>query len=656
MEKEVRVRLMGGLSVEIEGRVESHFRTRRAASLLGFLACHPVTLHGRADLMERFWHDLAPPARSNGLSIALSALRPLLTGRDGVCTLASDRNHISLLPERCQTDTQCFDALSALGLRTNDLATLRDAISLYRGPLLPDFDDDWAFMERERLCAGFLLLVRRAAECASQQGDLIEAVSLVRAALFVEPMQEDLHFLLLSLLLDKEEMTEARRHLRRWERTLKAQGEALPDKAAEIMARTNAPEPGNRAAAHTAHVAHPRSALAAPVWADAFFGRRDEKSRLLAAFRNAESRLLTVAGPPGVGKTRFVCEVARAAESVFPGGVAFARLSALADTDSNKIGYKTDNKGARAAFEAAEALNARPGAGRTLLIMDSPERLLHQRSEEFIAHLLTLLRRSPRLTVLMANSRPLYIAPEWQLFLGPLSAPYHRGVAAGTSPGSAAFQSERDARPNDDDFLAGDALQWDAVRLFVDRAVRTWSDFRLTPANVHATLCLAERTEGLPLAIELAATHVARLSIGELAARFAERSPSLISEAADDVFLPPPLQRAIAASVGLLPTSLRKFLFAVASLGEEFTAAAAAPFLEATLIDAETFPETNVADFLTRLRMVSLASVREADDGSLRHRLPASVRRYALGAVSPLLEDLKNKFEKVETISEKGDI
>src|SRR4051812_1608488 len=154
----VRVRLLGELSVQVDGREVPPPASRRAWSLLGWLALHPGE-HPRSAVAAVFWPDVLDSSARASLRSATWALRQAL-GPDGQDAVTGGRDRIGL---RCESDLAAFDRHVAAG-------GLDAAVALCDGPLLADLDDDWALAARDehvqRLSA---VLARLAAAAATPE-------------------------------------------------------------------------------------------------------------------------------------------------------------------------------------------------------------------------------------------------------------------------------------------------------------------------------------------------------------------------------------------------------------------------------------------------------------------------------------------------------
>jgi predicted ATPase len=223
--------------------------------------------------------------------------------------------------------------------------------------------------------------------------------------------------------------------------------------------------------------AAPLHNLPAPL--SGFVGREPELAAIRARLREPATRLLTLTGPGGVGKTRLALEAAGSA-GAFADGVWLVELAPLAAPDlvpaAVAQALRLESNGDRP-LPAAIAAFLRDR--RLLLVVDNVEHL----AAAAAALVAALLRACPGLTVLATGRAPLRVAGEQEFPVPPLRCP-----APGT-PAPAAAAAE-------------------AVRLFVARARAVRPDLDLTAEDVPAVAEVCRRLDGLPLALELAAARV----------------------------------------------------------------------------------------------------------------------------------------------------
>ncbi len=234
---------------------------------------------------------------------------------------------------------------------------------------------------------------------------------------------------------------------------------------------------------------------ALPVPLTSFVGRERETDEIAALLQG--HRLLTLTGPAGAGKTRLALHVAASRADRFPDDVRLADLAAVASADL-------------VADTLARALGVSPQPTRPvrdslrdavrelhcLLLVDNCEHVVAA-AAELVAD---LLAAGGRLRVLATSREVLGVPGEVSYGVRPLPVPRPRASSRAVTAGG-----------------------YDAVRLFVDRAVAASPGFALTDGNASAVAALCQRLDGLPLAIELAASRVRSFPPGELLARLDQR-------------------------------------------------------------------------------------------------------------------------------------
>ncbi|MDQ4038080.1 MAG: AAA family ATPase [Actinomycetota bacterium] len=231
-----------------------------------------------------------------------------------------------------------------------------------------------------------------------------------------------------------------------------------------------------------------------PTQLTAFIGRHHEVSRVRELL--AVNRLLTLTGTGGTGKTRLALEVAEQSVEQLPDGVFFVDLSAIDEPElvpsaiAAALGVRED------AGAVIDAIVDHLREKELLLVLDNFEQVVQGAS----AVLDPVLRSAPGVKTLVTSRVPLGLYGEQQFHVPPLELPDLR-------------------RLPDVSALA----QLDAVTLFVERAVAVKPDFRLTDDNAAAVTEIILRVDGLPLAIELAASRVKLLPPERLLARLHER-------------------------------------------------------------------------------------------------------------------------------------
>jgi predicted ATPase/class 3 adenylate cyclase len=235
-----------------------------------------------------------------------------------------------------------------------------------------------------------------------------------------------------------------------------------------------------------------------PAQVTTFVGRTREMAEVKRLLDT--TRMLTLTGPGGTGKTRLSLQVAAEVLDRFPHGVWLVELATISDSVlvaeaiANAVDIR-EEAGRPPVDTIADALRAR----RLLLILDNCEHLIAPCAQIAAA----LLRRCPELIILASSREPLSIDGETIWSVPPLAVPEFRRQEPGT---------EFDNLP-----------ELEAVQLFVERASSVRPDFSLTPDNVRIVAQICSRLDGIPLAIELAAARVKVLSLQQIFTRLDDR-------------------------------------------------------------------------------------------------------------------------------------
>ncbi|MDT7788344.1 MAG: hypothetical protein QOF58_6763 [Pseudonocardiales bacterium] len=321
------------------------------------------------------------------------------------------------------------------------------------------------------------------------------------------------------------------------------------------------------------------SALPAPL--DTFVGRREE----LAALGRlcAEHRLVSLAGPAGAGKTRLAVQhVSKRADQVW--WTALASAPEVVQAIYHAVGaHPLPNRSVRDAVMAEIEQHRRP-----LLVLDNCEHVLAE-----VADVVSeLLACCPRLRVLVTSREPLRLAGEQVFALGELELP-----PVGASP--------------------AEALRYDAVLLFGDRAVSVDRSFRVDDSNIADVVAVCRALDGMPLAIELAARRITVLSPADILARLGDRLGLLTAgpRASDDRHRT--LRAAIGWSYDLLSEAEQSACRRLAVLGVPFDLGVASK-----ICDVE-----DALELLTSLEQKSLL-VAERASGTTTFRQLQSIRLY----------------------------
>ncbi|MDQ3895820.1 MAG: tetratricopeptide repeat protein, partial [Actinomycetota bacterium] len=472
-------------------------RGSKLRALAAILAIDAGRVVSTDRLIEALYGDELPQQANNALHLLVSKLRRALrdvTTRDVVVTRAPG---YALDVDACEVDAHRFVHLIAQG--REDLAADRpaeasaclvEALGLWRGDALADFAfDDFASAEQERLEE-----LRRAATEDRIDADLrlgrhADCVDELEALVALHPFRERLWAMLMVALYRAGRQAEALRAFQAVRRRLADElgiepGPELRELEGAILAqdpRLDGPRPPARVPTAGAVAA---GNLPRPL--TSCIGREEELAWLAEALDRA--RLITLTGPGGTGKTRLALEVGLRLGSRFDGGAWIVDLAGVLDGDGVVPAIRSG-----LGLEGAP-LTAGPGQGEVaqlaqavgdralLVILDNCEHLVGKAAA--VAE--DLLVRCPRLTLLCTSREALGVPGELLSRVPPLVPEV-------------------------------------AARLFVERALAVVPDLVLDEPAVAAVDDICARLDGLPLAIELAASRARALDVAQIAARLGDR-------------------------------------------------------------------------------------------------------------------------------------
>jgi predicted ATPase len=325
-----------------------------------------------------------------------------------------------------------------------------------------------------------------------------------------------------------------------------------------------------------------------------FIGRQQELAQ--CARLMGDTRLLTITGIGGGGKTRLAIELARTLLPSFPDGVCFVDLAPLTNPErlievaGAALGVREE-----VGTDFKERVAARVAGLRLLLVIDNCEHLLAASAE--LAD--TILTAGEDVRILATSREGLGVEGERIFALHPLGVPAetvsHDLQQVATSEG---------------------------VRLFVDRAQAVDREFALDASNAATVAEICRRLDGIPLAIELAAARVKVLSLDQIRTRLDDRFRLLTGGVRTGVPRHQTLRATIQWSYEQLSSAEQKLLRALAAFAGGCT------LEEATHVALETGDEFQVMDLLGHLVDKSLVVVDRVPDADPRYRLLETVRQY----------------------------
>ena len=570
---------------------------QRAEMLLALLAIRAGAPVSTDALIEELWAGEPPDGAATTLRSYVSRLRSSLGPAASIERLTG--GYVLGVPANA-IDAGRFEAgaregleLQARGRHRRAAALLRDALEEWRGDPFSGLPLDGVLgAEAARLQELRLNVLEHRLEADLQLRRSSELVDELEALVAEHPFRERLWGHLMLALYRGGRQADALAAYHRARAALDEQlgiepgGELQALEAAILRQDVPIPE-GERG----------RPIQAPPAPLTSFVGREGD----LRAVRELlfRSRLVTLQGIGGVGKTRLATEVARRAASDMVDAVAFVDLAALTDPTLvlqqavSALGVEEQ------ADEPPATTAARELAGTdVLLLLDNCE---HVRDAAASAAD-TLLRACPDLRILATSREVLGVDGEAAYPVAPLQVP---GGAEG----------------------AADLRDVDAVRLLVERAALVRHDLRITDATWTTAAQICRDLEGLPLAIELAAARTKALSLDEIAERIQDRFRFLVSWRRLTTARHRTLTEAMDWSYELLGPEEQRLLARLSV----FPAGATLPSIADVCLDGDI---ELAGQLVERLVDASLANPAETPWGT-RYRLLETVRQYAEERLPP---------------------
>ena len=499
----LRLYVLGPPLVEIDGApVKVH--TRKALALLIYL-CVTHQEHRRDTLADLLWPE---SGHAGGRLLLRGALHSLRRGL-GVDLFEADRESIRIGSEvDLWVDVGRFHGLlaecEAHGHRLEDvcrssLEAMREAVELCRGGFLAGFSvkgssdfDDWQSSITQSLHARVDTAYQRLLRSLKGENNWSEALVYAQRWLLLDRVNESAHRYLMELYALLGQRTAALKQYRDCAAILRAELGAGPELSTVELFESIRDNRFRAAEAAPAAEADYPAKNNLPHIPTRFIGREREISELRRLL--SSTRLLTVTGSGGSGKTRIALQAASTVLAGYRDGVWLVEMAALTHP-SQVVQAVAVALGIRDApglpKPAMHALQTNLRSKELLLVLDDCEHLIRGCAE--LAG--SLLRTCRNLRILATSREHLGIAGETTWRLPSLPCPDR------WAPGS---------------IDNADLSRYDAVRLFVDRAKSALPSFSITDGNAPAVAEVCIRLDGIPLAIELAATKVNALTVEQI--------------------------------------------------------------------------------------------------------------------------------------------
>ncbi len=612
----VRIGILGPLDVRTDAGDPIELSGARLRALVVELAQSAGKVQTQRDLIDALWPDDPPAGGANALQALVSRLRRALPGN--IVESNGSGYRLTIAPDN--VDAYRFEQLVAAGKQSladePRLAAdaLRRALALWRGPALTDAADGGiarpavARLEDLRVAA-----LEDLVDAQLRGGNGAPDISALQAITAEHPTRERTVHLLMQALVAAGRPADALGAYEQLRTTLADRLGADPGRElAELHVRIlrGDAEP-------------PRSATSPPTNLRAgvttFIGRDDDLVRVGKLV--SESRLVTLTGPGGSGKTRLAVEAARSLLGQVPDGAWLVELAPLGSSSAvpqailAALGLHENailpraRPGALTSWDAwldrlaehlgtnADVIDRLTGAladKDLLLVLDNCEHLI-----DAVATIADhLLGRCPRLRILTTSREPLGVTGETLWPVEPLDLP-----PAGAD--------------------ATHAATFPAVRLFADRAAAAYPEFTLDDGTVDDVVVICRALDGMPLAIELAAARLRTMTLNQIACRLDDRFGLLAAGSRTALPRHQTLRGVVDWSWDLLADDERALLRRLAYFSGGATAEAA----ERVMTDVGHSAQ-DVLGLLTALADKSLLVLERS--GEPRYRLLETIKAYGV--------------------------
>lgn len=610
------VLLLGPVHIRSQTTASERQLARRERALLARLALDLDRVVSASRLIDDLWAQSPPPSATNALQVYISHLRRRLGPEAIVFSGAGYR----MASDVCSVDVQEVEPLVrragellTAGRADDSVTMLDEALAWWRGDALSDLQDyEFARVAAAQLNDLRATAAQHLAEALLACGQPDRVVADVTPLLHEFPFREQLRAAVMTGLyrqgraVDALELYNEVHALMREELGLDPgpglqalQAAILADDPALMRAASQYQAAADGIKRHVQEAARESPRTNLDVQPTPLLGRTTEIGEITDLLSGQRSRLVTLTGPGGTGKTRLALQVAADAVEDFAGGVYLVSLASVTDAEvvvptiAQTLGAK-EGSGRTAPQALRELLAGR----RVLLVLDNFEQVIAAAPE-----VANLLSTCPELCVLVTSRESLRLPGEQSYPVPPLAVPGEQAIAQGDA----------------------EALsQYEAVRLFVDRAQSARQGFSVTNENAPAVAQICSRLDGLPLAIELAAARTRVLTPEEMLPRLARRLDILSGGPRGAPARQQTLRGAIDWSYDLLDEDEQR-LFARLAV---FVDGCDLEAVEAVCDPDDDFA-ASVLDVLTSLVDKSLVRTGETSHGSRRLSMLETVREYA---------------------------
>jgi predicted ATPase/DNA-binding SARP family transcriptional activator len=629
--------LFGPMQAKMQGQPLPSMRSRKGLWLLALLTLRRDRPMERERLAGTLWPDSDRTLAFTNLRKTMSELRNSLGDQSGRLQ-APDRNGLWLDLVGADVDVLQFDA----AIKSGKLTDLEQAVALYSGPLLEGCTEEWVFEERNVREHHCLQALQQLGDAALTGEDYDAASRFYRRAVQMDPWQEAARRGWMEALSKRGDANAALQVYREFVEVLRNDPTATPDEQTRALYQRLRAEARHRADTHAAVAKAavkkaPATKAADPVPSvngylphplTDLVGREDERLEVAQCLRR--SRLVTLTGVGGIGKTRLAREVVGEVVREYADGVWLASLEALSE-------------GRLVILQLASVLGLREERGRSplqsvtdhlrrkrlLLVLDNCEHLL-EASAQVVSH---LLQECGEVRILATSREALRITGETVWSVPALDVPDAQRL----------LQRESN--------LAQALMGYKSVQLFVKRAQAVQASFALSDGNTWLVALACRQLEGIPLAIELAAARVRTLNIEQITSRLEDYLGLLTGERRPEQLRQQTLRATLDWSYDLLTEPERSLLRRLSVFAGGWTLEASEQVCSTEGVQVfrhsgvqeqtqrqsgspntrtpEHLNTDEVLDLLSSLADKSLVLFEKGEAGGGRYRLLEMVRQYA---------------------------
>lgn len=600
----VTLHLLGTFEATIDATTVSAFPTDKIRALLAYLALETHAegshVYRREYLAGLLWPDMPDALALTNLRLALHRLRQTLDRAQsgaGEALIVVTRHTLHVHKAALHVDVLDFQSLLAhcAAHQHADLATceeciarLMQAVELYRGELLAGFGiadalafEEWLLLRREMLHQQAIAALHSLTIIYEQRGDYYQSHIYASRQLALDPYREEAHRQLMRMLAHRGLFSEALAQFETCRRLLHHELGVEPDAETIALAAAIRNEEANGTSSHTSFVptevsSATHSSLPAPLMP--LQGREEELARISTLLQDTSTRLITIMGVGGVGKTRLALAVAWALQETSADGAVWISLASIAPVNDAEQQINTLAAAVGAAMgmsfhgrsEPFEMLRLHLETRTLLMVLDNCEHLT------ITAFVHKLLATAPRLRVLATSRIRLSIEGEVLVRLEGLPVP------------------ERDSDAPD---------SYAGIQLFVAHARQHMPDFGSDPADLATVARLCRLLEGLPLGIELAARWVGHYTCDEITNEIQADIDFLSLQRSDAPERHRSLRAVFSYSWAMLRDAERQALARLAIFSSSFDRAAAQAIAEtrvttlAALVDASLLRHLGVGRY-----------------------------------------------------------